>query len=123
MKSHKYNIRATSIEAFKQVRISHDEALVYDAIKILEANQGRGVTDHEVKAWLNHYTNRVWEINQVTGRRNGLLGKGLVDDSGKAQVVKMANKRTTRMQWKTVDLEWEQPFEAPVEEMKMEVAL
>jgi len=79
-------IRDTSLIALEQIkdRLGHDEQLVFEILlelgpchdrRILEAlNQKESTTPRRQR--------RKWEINSVTGRRNGLVAMGKVRDLG-----------------------------------------
>jgi len=87
-------VRDTSIEAFyKEVklRLATDEQAVFEILYELGPCHDRRILEalNQKEAFKPKAIRRTWEINAVTGRRNGLLsrgwliGEGVVVDLGK----------------------------------------
>jgi len=87
-------VRDTSIEAFyKEVkpRLATDEQAVFEILYELGPSHDRRILEalNQKEAFKPRAIRRTWEINAVTGRRNGLLSKcclmgaGVVIDLGK----------------------------------------
>lgn len=76
----KTGYQQTSREAYKEivkdpVKLNQKQQTVFNCIKFMSERFGPP-TDLEINNWL------YWEINQVTGRRNELVAKGLIEQAG-----------------------------------------
>lgn len=72
----KTQMRDTSLEAYEQLKT--DKQLQPREKQVIEAiTELNGATDLQIAIYLG------WQINQVTGRRNSLEKKGLVDTKRK----------------------------------------
>jgi len=80
-------IRDTSLEALEQnkVQLGADEQRVFEVLLAYGPNHDRRLLEilNQKEAQKPRKSRRKWEINQVTGRRNGLLAKGYIRDLGK----------------------------------------
>jgi len=80
-------IRDTSLEAFEQNRdkLGADEQRVFEILLDYGPNHDRRLLEilNQKEMQKPRRSRRKWEINQVTGRRNGLLVKGYIRDLGK----------------------------------------
>lgn len=72
-------VRSTSRKALKTVKVSDDEATVFTVLKMHD----QPMCDREILDYCRKYTDKggKWDINQVNGRRNGLLKKGLIEET------------------------------------------
>lgn len=74
-------VRSTSRKALKTVNLSTDESAVFTVLKMHD----RSLCDAELLDYLRKFTDKgdKWSINQVTGRRNSLMTKGLIEEDAR----------------------------------------
>lgn len=74
-------VRSTSRKALKTVKLSDDERAVFVALQMHDLS----LCDLELLDYLKKFTvkGENWEINQVNGRRHGLLTKGLIEEDAR----------------------------------------
>lgn len=95
-------VRRTSLDAYQDLlpRMGDLEKKVFGSIKWFFNKNHRWPTDKEILKVVSDFDKtKKWAINDVTGRRNGLMKKGLVMDAG-TTIDLQTNKRVTT--WKTV---------------------
>lgn len=74
-------VRSTSRKALKIVKISADEATVLAVMRM----RGESMCDREILDYCLKFTDKgdQWDINQITGRRNGLMTKGHIEEDAR----------------------------------------
>lgn len=76
-------VRSTSRKALQTVKLGDDERTVFVALKMHD----RSLCDSELLTYCRRYTDKGerWKINQINGRRFGLLRKGLIEEDARWQ--------------------------------------
>lgn len=95
-------VRRTSLDAYQDLlpRMGDLERKVFGSIQWFFKRNGRWPSDKEILKVVSDFdTNKKWAINDVTGRRNGLVKKELVREAG-TTIDLQTNKRVTT--WRTV---------------------
>lgn len=74
-------VRSTSRKALGTVRVSDDEAVILAVLRMHD----RSLCDREILDYCQKFTDKGgrWDINQISGRRNGLLTKGLIEEDAR----------------------------------------
>lgn len=74
----KPGVRSTSRKALKTVMLGEDERIVFEVLRMHD----RSLCDAELLDYLRKFTDKGerWQINQVNGRGNSLLNKGLIEE-------------------------------------------
>ena len=91
-------VRSTSRNALQTVKLGDDERVVFNVLKMHD----RSLCDSELLAYCRQFTDKGgrWSINQITGRRNGLMTKGLIEEDARWQC---ENSVVPVIHWKVVD--------------------
>lgn len=91
-------VKDTSREAFERVRqvCGPDEQAVFEILSEIGPAHDRRILEalNQKEAFKPKNTRRIWTINSVTGRRNGLIDKRLVYDIGSWQGIWCGHKKT-----------------------------
>lgn len=96
----KTSVRTTSLDAYSDLlpRMGMLEQKVFGAIKFYYGKNDRWPSDKDILEVMNTYDRKKkWAISDVNARRNGLMKKGLVTDSG-TRIDPWTNKRVTMWQ-------------------------
>ncbi|WP_241473810.1 hypothetical protein [Mycolicibacterium neoaurum] len=90
-------VRATSRTALKNVKIGEDEAAVLAVLRM----HNRSLCDREILDYCQKFTDKGsrWDINQINGRRHGLLTKGLIEEDARW---KCDHSSVPTIHWKVV---------------------
>ncbi|MFI2837583.1 hypothetical protein [Mycolicibacterium sp. PDY-3] len=97
---HAPGVRSTSRNALATVKLGDDERVVFNVLKMHD----RSLCDSELLTYCRKYTDKGerWKINQINGRRFGLLQKGLIEEDARWQC---DNSVVPVIHWKVVEVE------------------
>ena len=104
-------VRDTCLIAFEQIReqVGPDEMAVYEVLAEIGPAHDRRILEalNQKEKQKPPGVRREWQINQVTGRRNGLLLKRLIVDMGSFRGIWCGEKKTYHF-WRITG-EWRTP--------------